>query len=129
LESLHARHRHKLRIAAKKLHYATKIFASVFQKKNAHVARNVGENSPKAIQETVGVHNDIDVHERFEEKYSHPEYRDGGLSAKTFAFGMLAGHELAKVCMANAFDALKRLKSPPHYWRWVSTAMDRDAAL
>jgi hypothetical protein len=91
----------------------------------------VGENPPKALQETVGVHNDIDVHERLEEKYSHPEYRDGGLSAKAFAFGMLAGHELAKakVCMANAFDALKRLKSAPHYWRLVSTGMDRDAAL
>ena len=118
LESLDARRRHKLRIASKKLRYATEFFASLFDGRKARASRRSFLKSLKALQDALGKLNDIVVHRKLAREYAHPKTHGKRRSAKAYAMGVLTGQEqkLAKTCMAAAVKSGKRLSDAPHFW-------------
>ena len=119
LESLDARGRHKLRIAAKKLRYATEFFAGLFAKKKARGGHKAFYESLKALQDALGKLNDIVVHERLAEEYARSGKRGSKRPAKAFAMGMLTGREQleARSCLADAIKAGTSLSQAPRFWR------------
>lgn len=94
LAELDARQRHKLRIKAKKLRYATEFFASVFPGKKPVRRRDKFVAKLKELQDALGVLNDIIVHEsmmrnRLREVRRLP-------TKEVFAAGQLFGSEDAR---------------------------------
>jgi triphosphatase len=117
IEDLDARARHKLRIAVKKLRYATAFFASLFGK--ARKARKRFENELKALQDALGTLNDMAVHQGLARQYAHAGPRSTQRPQKAFAVGVLTGREQsrARACMAAAIEAGKGLAKADAFWR------------
>jgi triphosphatase len=64
LRHLDERHRHKLRIAAKKLRYGTEFFASLFHSSKAAKRRKAFFHGLKGLQDCLGELNDIAAHRK-----------------------------------------------------------------
>jgi CHAD domain-containing protein len=100
LAKLDAQHRHKLRIRAKKLRYASEFFADVFPDARSSKRHEKFVAGLQALQETLGDLNDIAVHENLaagiiEEQRPTLEDRRS-LAKKAFAAGRLSGREGAR---------------------------------
>ena len=119
LETLDALHRHRLRIAAKKLRYTTDFFASLFSKAKARKARRRFEKVLKALQDALGKLNDISVHERMARQFAHPDRKSKKKTEKAYAIGLLAGREkhLARLCFADAAKAGRQLSEAQSFWQ------------
>lgn len=94
VEKLNPSQRHKLRIAIKKLRYATDFFQSLFQREKNSLKRFslVLED----LQSSLGQLNDIRVHGELAKVYAVPKHRRRGAVSDAFAMGELAGEESAK---------------------------------
>jgi inorganic triphosphatase YgiF len=122
LVELDARHRHKMRIRAKKLRYAAEFFSSVFPSKKSKRRCDKFIGKLKAMQDALGDLNDIKVHEGLasetlqwragEAKCDEPRAR------KAFAAGRLSGREAARFAsvMKQAERAYAILDKAAPFW-------------
>jgi triphosphatase len=122
LVELDARHRHKLRIRAKKLRYASEFFAGVFSSKKSKRRCDKFIGKLKAMQDALGDLNDIKVHEGLanetlqwragKSKCDEPRAR------KAFAAGRLSGREGARFAsaMKQAERAYAILDKAAPFW-------------
>jgi inorganic triphosphatase YgiF len=119
IEDLNPSERHKLRIAVKKLRYASAFFSSLFATAKAQKARKRFDKQLKAMQSALGKLNDIATHRKLARQYV-----DAGPGArrrpqKAFAVGVLTGREQssARTCTAAAVQAAKGLAKSRAFWR------------
>ncbi len=99
LAELDPRHRHKLRIRAKKLRYACEFFATAFTGKKRMRRRKKFIARLKRMQDALGDLNDILVHTELAQRAIAPsagERRTGRRAKKAFAAGRLSGREEAR---------------------------------
>jgi triphosphatase len=117
LDKLPAPARHRLRIQAKKVRYATEFFTGVFPGKRAAKRRQRFLAALEHLQDGLGDLNDIVVHE---DMITALGVRRRPASRKrAFAAGVLAGHEDARLdaAMAAAVDAYAELAKVKRFWR------------
>jgi triphosphatase len=120
LESLAPARRHKLRIAVKKLRYATDFFAGVFPGRKAGKRRKQFERHLGGLQDGLGALNDIAVHEKLAADIAHegPRLRPGS-RRRAFAAGVVTGQDEARIrplLEAAAAAATDLAKAKP-FWR------------
>ena len=125
LRSLDPARRHRLRIAVKKIRYASEFFVGVFPGRKATRRREAFLNRLKPVQDCLGELNDITVHQHLTADLAadQTENRTGkrrgnGASTTVFAAGLLSGHEQARLAdvltaAERAFDRCARIKP---YW-------------
>ena len=109
IDALDPQQRHQLRIAAKKLRYASEFFAGVFPEQNAMRRRKRFIAGLKALQVCLGDLNDIVVNKRLSASFvSSPAAREpaDGQAWRTFTAGRLCGREEAR--FASAMKAATR---------------------
>ena len=113
---LDARRRHKLRIQAKKLRYATDFFGGLFTDKRSDKQRNKFLAALESVQDCLGDLNDIAVHETMISAAGMRRCRSG--RDKAFAAGLLTGREDARAdaVTAAAGEALGRFAKTKRYW-------------
>jgi CHAD domain-containing protein len=112
--------RHKLRIQAKKLRYATEFYKAVFTGKKKEKRREVFLAALKEMQDRFGELNDIVVHEKLATAIARTTAdRPPKPVRRAFAAGLLTAHEEARfqpalAAAGHAFRAFEKLKP---YWR------------
>jgi inorganic triphosphatase YgiF len=106
---------HKLRIAVKKLRYATGYFESLFGGKKA--VKKLAAVL-KDLQSSLGRLNDIHVHGKLAECYATPAQGTRRAASKAFAMGELTGEERAKSreLLKATKRRGKRLERCPVFW-------------
>jgi len=121
LTRLDARRRHKLRIQAKKVRYASEFFAGLFPGKKASKRREKFLSALEDVQDCLGDLNDIAVHEDritaiADERRSR---RRRGNPKRAFAAGLLTGREDARLdaVLENAIHAHAALAKIKPFWR------------
>jgi triphosphatase len=114
---LDARRRHKLRIQAKKLRYATDFFSGLFSGKKADERRTTFIAALKTVQDGLGDLNDITVHENIISAAGTRRRRTS--RKRAFAAGLLTGREDARLdtSMKTAESALARFAKTKPYWK------------
>jgi len=122
LSQLDPGRRHKLRIQAKKVRYASEFFAGVFPGKQASKRRKKFLAALEDLQDCLGDLNDIAVHEDRITAIAgggRRSRRRRGNPKRAFAAGLLTGHEDARLdtVMENATDAHKALAKRKPFWR------------
>jgi triphosphatase len=116
--ALNPQQRHKIRIAAKKLRYASEFFADVFPGKKAARGRKRFIAGLKGLQACLGDLNDIVVNKRLSASFvSSPTTRErpDGQAWRAFTAGRFCGHEEARFApvmkaATRAHKAFARLK-------------------
>jgi triphosphatase len=93
LRELDARQRHKLRIAIKKLRYASDFFENLFTGRKTVKRLSDFKNRLKGLQDRLGALNDIAVHQKLAPTLATGETRTKRRE-RTFAAGMVSGREL-----------------------------------
>lgn len=120
LEKLDPHARHKLRIEAKKMRYATEFYKTVFTGKKQEKRRAAFLSALKDMQDCFGDLNDIAVHEQLATGIAEASAaRSSRPSRRVFAAGLLTGLEEARLKPAlaaarQAFCAFEKLRP---YWR------------
>ena len=94
IDDLNLRERHKLRIAVKKLRYASGYFESLFKSKGKAIKQFI--NALENLQASLGQLNDIRVHGQLAKGYAAPAQRTRNSARLAFAMGELTGEEHAK---------------------------------
>jgi CHAD domain-containing protein len=122
LTRLDARRRHKLRIQAKKVRYASEFFANLFPGKKASKRRKKFLSALEDAQDCLGDLNDIAVHEdriTAIADESRRSRRRRGNPKRAFAAGLLTGREDARLdaAMENATHAHAALVRIKPFWR------------
>jgi inorganic triphosphatase YgiF len=114
IRTLQPRARHKLRIAVKKLRYATDFFASLFPGSTRKFRRRL-----KTVQSLLGTLNDSEVHKRLAATIVTADRGDGEAASKALAMGLIVGREDMTVgsCLAELEVAVPRLAKSPAFWR------------
>jgi inorganic triphosphatase YgiF len=112
--------RHKLRIDAKKLRYATEFYETVFARRKQQKQRAAFLSALKDMQDCLGELNDIFMHEKLATGMANA--RGSGSSRRSrelFAAGLLAGHEEARLkpLLESAENAFRRFEKLKPYWR------------
>jgi triphosphatase len=122
LARLDARSRHKLRIQAKKVRYASEFFADLFPGKKASRRRKKFLSALELVQDCLGDLNDSTVHEdritAIADRHGQGRRRRGS-SKRAFAAGLLTGREDARLdtVVASASDAHAALVKIKPFWR------------
>jgi triphosphatase len=122
LDHLDVEGRHKLRIASKKLRYASEFFAGAFPGKKARKRRVDFLDGLELLQDALGDLNDIAVHEDLTERIAEAETSKGESrrrrATKAFAAGCLWGREEARVrsVLKEAERAYGALASAKPFW-------------
>jgi triphosphatase len=122
LDHLDEEGRHRLRIQAKKLRYATEFFAEAFPGKKARKRRVDFLEGLERLQDALGDLNDIVVHEELTERIADPPNGNGQSrrrrATKAFAAGCLWGREEARVAavLKDAERAYRILASAKPFW-------------
>ncbi len=114
----HARHR--LRIRAKQLRYATEFYKTLFSRKKQAKRRAAFLSDLKHLQDCLGELNDIAVHGKLTEGILQARATPAARpSRRKFAAGLLAGHEQArfKPLLASAERAFGALEQRTPYWK------------
>ena len=118
LDKLDPQRRHKLRIQAKKLRYASEFFAGAFPGKKSARRREDFVTGLEKLQDALGDLNDIAVHEGLTERLVDAQ-DDGdkrhGRTSEAFAAGRLSGREEARIASVladaeRAYGAFARAK-------------------
>jgi inorganic triphosphatase YgiF len=116
LDELDAHRRHRLRIQAKKLRYASEFFAGAFPGKKAARRREGFVAALEKLQDALGDLNDIAVHEGLTKRTAaQGGKRRSVRTKKAFAAGRLSGREEARIpsvlkdaeCAYGAFAKVK----------------------
>lgn len=120
LDSLDAHRRHRLRIAIKKLRYATDFFASVFPGKKAARRRAALTKTLSELQDCLGKLNDIAVHRALALEIARGARGRGRKAGNRalFAAGSLSGQEESESspAMKQASKAARRLTRQSAFW-------------
>lgn len=118
LKRLSVPERHKLRIAVKKLRYATEFFAGLFDGRKSGKARKRFSKHLKELQNTLGKLNDIAVHDKLARQFARSGRKDGARPEKAFAMGVLTGRErgLARNLTVDAMAAGAALSGSRPFW-------------
>jgi triphosphatase len=127
LAELDVLNRHKLRIQAKKLRYATEFFASLFTRRRAVKRRKQFVAALERLQDGLGDLNDIAVHEKRIIELGIRRRRSN--RSRVFAAGLLTGREDARieVAMAAATQAYAVLAKLKPFWRcWAASSPTPD---
>lgn len=97
LRKLDSRHRHKLRIAIKKLRYATDFFERLFVRRKAKKRLSRFRVRLKDLQDRLGALNDIKVHQKLAPQIAsgEPSHKNG--RARAFAAGIVSGREQSEI--------------------------------
>jgi triphosphatase len=115
IASLDARRLHKLRIAAKKLRYASDFFKDVFPGKRSARHRKQFVAGLKTLQDALGDLNDIRVNMGVTRDLSHRRSKSSSLA---FAAGRVSGREEARraAVMKSAQVAFARFRHAEPFW-------------
>jgi inorganic triphosphatase YgiF len=125
LRSLDPTRRHRLRIAVKKIRYASEFFVGVFPGRKATRRREAFLNTLKPVQDCLGELNDITVNQHLAADFAADrtgtrtgKRPDNGTSTTVFAAGLLSGHEQARLAdvLAAAEEAFHRCTRVKPYW-------------
>ncbi|HEY1637602.1 MAG TPA: CHAD domain-containing protein [Rhizomicrobium sp.] len=118
LSGLDHAHRHKLRIAVKKLRYSAEFFSSLFSGSKAKKERKRFESVLKALQNALGKLNDIAVHETLAAELASDAERAKERPQEAYAMGLVIGREQRKAaaCVAAAKKAVKKLSGADPFW-------------
>jgi triphosphatase len=122
IDALDPQQRHKLRIAAKKLRYASEFFADVFPGKDVARRRKRFATVLKALQDCLGDLNDIVVNERLSAalatSHATREGRRDDAARKAFLAGRLCGREEGRFSsvMKAAVRAHKAFARAKRFW-------------
>jgi inorganic triphosphatase YgiF len=123
VDELTVRERHKLRIATKKLRYATEFFASLFAgRKREARGRRLGDIL-EGLQDSLGTLHDIAAHKQLAQRIiaaGKPPAEPGRRKAeKSYAMGFITGQEQKQIaaCLAAAAKAGRRLSKAKPFWR------------
>jgi triphosphatase len=120
LTALDPRRRHKLRINAKKLRYATEFFAAAFPGKKSERRRKKFAARLKKLQSVLGDLNDIVVHEGLAKQTIATRATDAKRrpAGRAFAAGRLSGREEARFAstMKDAERAHAAFVKTPPFW-------------
>ena len=119
LETLTPLHRHKLRIAVKKIRYASDFFISFFPDQSSKRRRKEFAKILEKLQSELGKLNDIRAHKKLAANYIRPASQERMQVPKAFAMGMIAGQEGDKIkkLMSEARKAGKELSRSRCFWR------------
>jgi triphosphatase len=117
LAQLDASGRHKFRIQAKQLRYATEFFASLFTRRRAVKRRKQFVAALERLQDGLGDLNDIAVHEKRITELGIRRRRSN--RSRVFAAGLLTGREDARIeaAMTAAAQAYTDLAKIKPFWR------------
>jgi inorganic triphosphatase YgiF len=122
LDDLNPDRRHRLRIQAKKLRYASEFFAGAFPRRKSVRRREDFVASLGKLQDALGDLNDIAVHEELSERLVDGEDAGGkrrrGRARKAFAAGRLSGREEARTApvLAEAERAYAAFAKAKPFW-------------
>jgi triphosphatase len=122
LKELEPQRRHKLRIQAKKLRYASEFFAGAFPGKKPRKRRKEFLAALEKLQDALGDLNDIAVHEGLTAEIIDASAADGkrgmGRARKAFAAGRLSGREEARApsVLNDAQHAYRLFAAAKPYW-------------
>jgi CHAD domain-containing protein len=122
LDELEPQRRHKLRIRAKKLRYASEFFAGAFPNKKSSRRREEFVAGLEKLQDALGDLNDIAVHEGLTERIIDAQDANGkrrrGRAKKAFAAGRLSGREEARIepVLKDAQRAYRVLAKAKPFW-------------
>jgi triphosphatase len=122
LRELDPQRRHKMRLQAKKLRYASEFFAGAFPGKKAARRRNRFVAGLEKLQDALGELNDIAVHagltERIVDAQDARDKQREGRAKKAFAAGRLSGHEEARVAsvLKDAERAYRGFSQAKPFW-------------
>jgi triphosphatase len=122
LGALDPERRHKLRIQAKKLRYASEFFAGAFPRKKSVRRRQDFLAGLERLQDALGDLNDIAVHEEMSKRLLEGSTangnRRGGRANKAFAAGRLSGREEARVAavLKDAEQAYTDFAKAKPFW-------------
>lgn len=119
LRDLDDRRRHKLRIAVKKLRYATEFFSALYDSKREKKKRRHFQKILKEIRSKLGKLNDFRVHKELANDYSHPRRHTPRKPEKAYVLGMIMGGEnvQAQKLLSGAIKSGMKLKRTPNYWK------------
>ncbi|MGC2079805.1 MAG: CHAD domain-containing protein, partial [Xanthobacteraceae bacterium] len=117
LARLNTHSRHKLRIQAKKLRYATEFFSSLFTSKRAVKRRKQFLAALERLQDGLGDLNDISVHKKRIAAMGTHHRRSN--PSRVFVAGLLTGREDARTeaAMRAAMEAYADLSVVKAFWR------------
>jgi inorganic triphosphatase YgiF len=118
LKRLDQDHRHKLRIAVKKLRYSTEFFASLFPSPKAERARKHFEGALKILQTALGEINDIAVHQELARQLTKDTERLKSRPEEAYAMGLVVGreHRRASASLTAAKNASKQFSDAAPFW-------------
>jgi inorganic triphosphatase YgiF len=94
LAKLDARQRHKLRVAIKKLRYASDFFAAAFDGRKARKRLRRFDRQLENLQDCLGALNDIAVHQKIAGRFVGAH---GRRPQRAFAIGLVSGREQSRV--------------------------------
>lgn len=115
IAKLDPRKRHKLRIAAKKVRYATEFFRSLFGRRKAEKRLGRYVRRLKSLQDCLGALNDITVHRELARDFVRERARE---RQSAFAIGVVSSEEenrTGPLCDAAVAAAGKLAKARP-FW-------------
>jgi triphosphatase len=118
LAELDPRSRHKLRIQAKKVRYASEFFAELFPGRKASMRRKTFLSALERMQDCLGDLNDIAVHEDRITAIANRRGRSRLRPKRAFAAGLLTGREDARLdrVLESANDAHSALARIKPFW-------------
>jgi len=122
LRELDPERRHRMRLQAKKLRYASEFFAGAFPGKKAGRRRNRFVAGLEKLQDALGELNDIAVHAGLTERLVDGQDARGkqreGPAKKAFAAGRLSGHEEARIAsvLKDAERAYRGFAKAKPFW-------------
>ena len=113
--------RHRIRIRAKKLRYASEFFGGAFPGKKATWRRDELVAALERLQDTLGDLNDISVHEELTERLAIALEENGKPRSanKAFAAGRISGREEARIApvLKDAERVYARFAKVKPFWR------------
>jgi triphosphatase len=118
IQQLDTQQRHKLRIAAKKLRYASDFFGRLFAGRTAKKRLTGLKARLTDLQDCLGALNDIKVHQNLAPKLAPGKPRGKAPRAQAFAIGVVSGREqsgIEPLLNAAEKDARKFLHARP-FW-------------
>jgi triphosphatase len=122
LGELDPQRRHKIRLQAKKLRYASEFFGGAFPGKKAMRRRSDFVAVLEKLQDALGDLNDIAVHAGLSERIVDARDASGklreGRAKKAFAAGRLSGHEEARIAsvLEDAHRAYRAFSKAKPFW-------------
>jgi inorganic triphosphatase YgiF len=122
LDELDPQRRHKMRIQAKKLRYASEFFSGAFPGKKVMRRRKGFVAGLEKLQDALGDLNDIAVHEGLSERIVDAQDATGkqreGRAKKAFAAGRLSGREEARIAsvLKDAERAYRAFAKAKPFW-------------